>query len=291
MYILGSVNVIGNIHFLILLFAFFVFVLIPFALNKDNRFSAILITPKEVIQRISRKEFVFMKFDDITSFRLLEGAAEIKDKKNTIIISLDMFREELVPLLDILEAKGKTFEEDKDFMVRPIKIIIEGNTITIKDVEVETDLDVVYKHYIEKYSTLTPGFKEEILLHNSMIESIEFNEKNIEFKIASFEVKNGHPENTTFGSISAKDCGMILEKAEVKSILSKNLNIETEKDLTLKPNYQTLKKEIKDGVIGDVSFSKNALKMDIGVGIHTFIIELSYQNILFGWNKSKEIKK
>jgi hypothetical protein len=291
LYILGLTGLIFKINFLIMFFALFVFVLIPFALSKDNRYSAILLTPNEVIQRISRKEFVFIKYDDITSFRLLEGAAEIKGKKNTIIISLAMFREELVPLLDILEAKGKTFEEDKDYMVRPISITIKDNQIIIKDDEVETDSDRVYKFYIEKYKTLTPGFIEEVMLHNSMIDSIAINEKNLEFKIASAEVKAGHPENTNFESIIAKECGMILEEAKVVSILSRNLNIEGEADLEIKPTFETLKKEIQDGVIGDVKFLKGTLKLDIGVGVHTFIVELEYKNVLFGWNKSKKVKK
>ena len=104
-------------------------------------------------------------------------------------------------------------------------------------------------------------------------------------------MKDGHPENTTFGSIIAKDCAMILENAEVKTIISQNLNIETEEDLELKADYETLQSKILDGVIGDIAFNKKSLKMDIGVGVHTYIVEVKFDNILYGWNKSKAIKK
>ena len=50
---------------------------------------------------------------------------------------------------------------------------------------------------------LTPGFVSEILFRNSMIEDFDVTTDNLVLYLNGFEVKGGHPENTTFENLDA----------------------------------------------------------------------------------------
>ena len=101
--------------------------------------------------------------------------------------------------MDILEAKGKTFDKTKDYMVRPIDIIIADGEVKIVDVKItESTIDKIVAEHYGSYEMLTPGFIDDIILLNSVIEEAYFKDSHLYMKISRIEVKPGHPENTLF---------------------------------------------------------------------------------------------
>ena len=102
----------------ILLFLVLVLVIVPLAFRKGSKYETIYITPLHIIQRQGKKEFAVINFDKIIKFNLTKDGISIKDGKSAILIGMDLFREEVDAIIDILDAKGKTFDPEKKHMIR-----------------------------------------------------------------------------------------------------------------------------------------------------------------------------
>ncbi|MEC9484453.1 MAG: hypothetical protein UMR38_01090 [Candidatus Izemoplasma sp.] len=287
LFVLGENDVLFQLDFIYIVFGLFVLVLIPLGLNKKTEYEAIIVTPNELIQRTGKKTFAVIPYDDITSFNLTEHGIIIKGNGEVITLSLTMFREEIEPIIDILEAKGKTFEKDKEYMVRPIKIHINNNEITIEDVEVKTDTDIVYEQYIDDYNSLTPGFIKEVIMRNSVIDDVLSNTDVLAFKVARFTVKEGHPENTHFDPIQVADGVLIFTKPVINGFSVSNPNDEDKKAKPLEPTAQNIKKYCVDGIISDWKVMKKRIKIDFASGVHSLNLDLKYEAVLIGWNEVK----
>jgi len=130
--ILDMTDVFANfMNLVILLFLAVVLIIIPIAFQKGRKYDAIIVTPKYLIQRMAKSEFVVIEFDRITGFKIAKEGIVITENKKDIVLGMDMFREEIEPIVEILEAKGKTFDPKKDFMVRKIIIVIEDNKVKL----------------------------------------------------------------------------------------------------------------------------------------------------------------
>ena len=287
LFLLGENGILFQVDFIYVVFGLFVLVLIPLGLNKKTEYRAIIVTPNELIQRTGKNTFSVIPYDDITSFNLTEHGIIIKGNGEVITLSLTMFREEIEPIIDILEAKGKTFEKDKEYMIRPIKIHINDNQITLEDIEVKTDTDILYEQYIDDYASLTPGFIKQVIMRNSIVEDIVSNADALEFKVASFTVKEGHPENTHFEAIEVVDGGIIFTKPNVKKITLTNPNDEDNPSKSLKPTIENIKKNVKDGVISDWKIKNKTIFIEFASGVHGLEVELKYEDVIIGWNKVK----
>ena len=117
------------VDFVILGFAFFILVLIPLALRKGETYDVVVITPEFLIQQYRKDEVIAINFDKITKFGTDKTGVVIKDSKNTISLDPAILADDILVLIEILEAKGKTFDKTKDYMIRPIEIIIKNNDI------------------------------------------------------------------------------------------------------------------------------------------------------------------
>jgi len=206
LFILDTTDVFANfMNIAILIFLLVVLVIVPIAFQKGSKYDAIIVTSRYLIQRVAKAEFVVIEFDKVTGYKEFKEGILIKEDKNKILLGMNLFREEIEPIIEILEAKGKTFDSEKEFMIRRINIIIEDNKISIEDDLKETSTEKLYKKYDKKFPMLTPGFFNEILFRNSMIEEVKVDAGNLVLYLSGFEVKGGHPENTKFENLSAVD--------------------------------------------------------------------------------------
>jgi hypothetical protein len=288
LYLLNVTGVFENFINLTILFVLLVvLVFLPLAWKKGGKYEAIIVTPKFLIERLEKKEFTVIDFDEITAFQVTKEGICIREKRKEIILGTNLFREEIEPIVDILEAKGKTFDPKKEFMIRPIHISIEDNKITIKDIEVETETDILYEKYHSKFEFLTPGFIDEVLFRNAEVEEAIIDGDHLVLKMDSLEVKGGHPENTSFESIIAMDCIVIFEHVKVSKLILKNLNVADEADQKLKLQMKEMLPYLKKSVVSEWRSTPNKMEMSFGTGVHVLQTAFKYEDVIVGWKKFK----
>lgn len=272
------------IDLIVLGFALFILVLIPVALKKGERYNIIVVTPEMLIQQVTKKEVVAIRFDKIKKFSTNKLGVVIKDGRSTIILDPHSVVEDMLVIIEILEAKGKTFDKTKDYMIRPIDIIIKNDVITIKDIiEEETTTEKIVSENYKKYAMLTPGFITDIILMNSVIEGSHEEKGNLFIKLSSFEVNPGHPENTQFDSQVANDCIMIFEDVKMDSIVKKEARGTNEE--VIKATIENLIGEIHKGVISDWKYKKGSIELQFSVGLSIIRTSFKYKEVIIGWNK------
>jgi hypothetical protein len=269
----------------VVIIAFILFIIIPVFISGGNKYDAIFVTPEYLIQRVAKDRYVAVKFDDIISFKLTSNGIFIGDQNDTIILSLTMFRDDVDSIINILEAKGKTFDQEREFMIRPVKISIVDNTVVIEDVNHETEFDKLYAAYTEEYTTLTPGFEEAIGYRNSLVEKITTSKSTLVMLINKLEVKAGHPENTKFESIFVEDCAVIFHEIKIIKALLCNPHDKNEPCKELGRSLMKLRTYIKQAVISEWKIKQNEVEIDLESGIHSLKLNLQYKDIIIGWNK------
>ena len=265
-------------------FAFFILVLIPVALRKGETYNVVVITPELLIKQSKKNELVAIAFDDIKKFGTDKTGVVLKDGKNSISLDPAILAEDILIIIEILEAKGKTFDKTKDFMIRPIKIIIKNNEVSIVDVEVEeSSTEKIVSENYKNYAMLTPGFIKDIILMNSVVEESYIKDADLYVKLSSFEVNPGHPENTMFESQVATDCIIIFENVEIDNISKKEArgsDVEV-----IQTSLDNLVEEIENGVISDWKYLKNGIDLQFSVGLHILRTSFKYSEVIIGWNK------
>lgn len=270
--------------FIILGFAFFILVLIPLALKKGERYDVVLITPEMLIQQVTKNEVVAIAFDEIKKFGTDKTGVVIKDAKKSISLDPAILADDILVIIEILEAKGKTFDKTKDYMIRPIEIVIVNNEISFKEIEVEeTSTERLVEQNYKDYEMLTPGFINDIILMNSVVEGSHKEDNNLYIKLSRFEVNPGHPENTRFDSQIANDCVMIFENVTVDSITKKATR--GTKEEIIEPSIDNLITEIEKAVISDWKYLKGSIELQFSVGINIVRTTFDYKEVVIGWNK------
>lgn len=272
------------IDLIVLGFALFILVLIPVALKKGERYNIIVVTPEMLIQQVTKKEVVAISFDKIKKFSTNKQGVVIKDAKSTIILDPHSVVEDMLVIIEILEAKGKTFDKTKDYMIRKIEVVIKNDVISIKDIiEEETTTEKIVSENYKKYAMLTPGFITDIILMNSVIEGSHKEKGNLFIKLSSFEVNPGHPENTQFDSQVANDCIMIFEDVKMESIVKKEARGTNEE--VIEASIENLIEEIHKGVISDWKYKKGSIELQFSVGLLIIRTSFKYKEVIIGWNK------
>lgn len=290
-FILGTMEIIDEyVDFFFMLFSFFALVMIPLALRSKKQTITIIVTPKYIIQALGKTEFVIIEYDEISKydFDKSHGLA-IFQKRKKLVIPFALYEKGLEPIIDILEAKGKTFDDSKDYMIRPIEIIIENGEIIIKDTEALTSTDMIFEKFLSDYSMLTPGFLKDINFFNSVVDESFKGENCIILKLARLVVNPGHPENTTFDPIVADDCIVIFEGVEVLSVAQKDMSKADSEMIDLPNDIKSFLGRIDKGIISDSSMKKNVFYVDFAVSLDIFRVSFKYNDVIVGWN-SIEIK-
>lgn len=276
--------------FPVLGFAFFIFVLIPLALRKGEVYDVFIITPELLIKQTTKNEVVAIAYDEIKKFGTDKTGVIIRDSKKSISLDPAILSEDILVIIDILEAKGKTFDKTKDYMIRPIEISIINNEVKINDLEIEeTSTEKLVSESYKDYEMLTPGFIRDIILMNSVIEDSYKKDNNLFFNIYSFEVNPGHPENTMFESQIAYDCIMIFEDVEISKITKKNSNGQEEE--IIEPTLDNLAHAIIKGVISDWKYSEKSIELQFSVGLDIVRTSFEYKEVIVGWNAFNQPEK
>lgn len=276
-----------DISLIYILYGFFVFVMIPTALFKQEEYRALIVTKDALIQRTAKHTFSIIKYDDIIMFNLTENGIIIHSNNSLIVMSLKMPRSQMEPIIDILEAKGKTFESEKSYMVRPIDISFKNNRIIISDIAAEVSKDEMYEQFVGKYEFLTPGYLSEVILFDSIVTNVIDGKDHIEFKLNKFTVKDGHPENVHFDPIDVTDGCLILGKAKIERIVYTVYSDDDAEVEQIKPTFNNLQINVENGVISDWQDGFKKLTIDFAVGVHNLKVTIAYHTVIVGWNNVK----
>ena len=193
------------------------------------------------------------------------------------------------PIIDILEAKGKTFDSEKDYMIRPVEIHITDNKITLVELKTKTDFDSLYEKCAPDYKMFTPGYVEEINFRNVNVSKPKIlDDTNVLLKLDQFEVKDGHPENTKFDSIMGIDGVIVFHNVKVRQLILQDRHDEKIQDEVLANEVEVMIEYLKNATISEWKTGKNKIDFIFATGVHILKATLAYEHIIVGWNISKE---
>lgn len=272
------------ISIIVLGFAFFVFVLIPLALKKGEKYNVLIVTPDRLIQQTTKKDVVVIEYEDVKKFSNDDKKIIIKDAKGTIVLDPESLADDILSIVEVLEAKGKTFDKTKDYMIRPIEVKILKNKIIVKDIEqAETSTEKIVAEVYKDYAMLTPGFIKDIILMNAVVDDSYTENNNLFLNLSRFEVNPGHPENTMFESQMANDCIMIFEDVEIINVSKRKARGTKEEEIDT--TVEGLIGIIEKGVISDWKYLKNKIELQFSVGIFIVRTSFKYKEVIIGWNE------
>lgn len=277
------------LNIFLVIVAFVLLVGLPFKLGPaQSKYAAMILTPKYLIQVVNKREFVVVEFDNITRYNLTtRGDIIISEKGKKIVLNQVCYEGKLEPLMDILEAKGKTFDKSKDYMIRPIEISIVNDEVIIKDIEVESTTDKVFERFYKDYKSLTPGFIKDVIFRNAVVNEVELDDEELVLKLDCFEVNPGHPENTKFESIIAEDCIVIFESIKVKSVTKVDTHKKENNTEKLPADVDSFIDEIEKGIIAEWTARGKTFHVKFAAGVLIYDVSFSYKEVILGWNKAK----
>lgn len=276
------------INFLIYWMAFFFLVAIPISTIKNYRKEIIIITPTDIIQRVGKKEFVLINFDEITYFNHFNNHIVLRQKKNEIEFDIKQYISHMGVLIDILEAKGKTFDKEREYMRRPIKIIVDNDNIIVEDcVEEITYIEELSSKIAKNYPNVTPGYMNELVFEDTSIFKAYYKGKDLYLECNGFVVQYNHPENTGFEKITVHDAIVVF--IDFKPI---DMRIKTKKDLEdkyeeIRPFKKTIIEKFNKAVMIGLDSNDNEIDLTLHSGVDTVKVLFSYEDVLVGWNEEK----
>lgn len=263
-----------------------VLIVAPYSLMK-SKYEAIIVTPKFLIERIGKQEFIVIEFDKISDFKIAKEGIIVHEGKKKIVLGTTLFQEEVEPIIDILEAKGKTFDKEKDYMIRKIIIKIEDNKVFIVDDETETETQKLHRTYSQEFPCLTPGYIGEISLRNTMIDDVMLDKDHMILYTSGFEVKGGHPENTTFDNLKAEDGIIIFESIKFTKFYRENLNDKDKPIEKFSTSSEEVIKHLSNAVITDWTIDGKSMSIEYAEGIYQLHTEFHYNEVIIGWKCTK----
>ncbi len=255
-------------------------------LIQKNKPESLVVTAEYLIKCFGKKTFVVVKYDDIKRFKVNEKEGLIvSDRNNQITISPVCYQEDLEPIVDILEAKGKTFDKTREYMKRPVIIRIINNKIIIKEIkQEESSTEKLVGEYLDDYKMLTPGFIKDVLFLNSVVEEAHSSNNNLIIKLNKFEVKEGHPENIGFESIMATDGIIIFEDIKIKFINIRKARERNAVEELLPNEVESIVDNIEKGVITNWKYRKNGIDLHFAAGTNILKVSFDYKEVIIGWN-------
>ena len=258
-------------------------------LISKNKAEALVVTPEYLIKCFGNNTFVVVKYNEIKKFKVNEKEGLIiSDRKNEISISPVCYQGDLEPIVDILEAKGKTFDKSREYMKRPVEIKIVKNKIIVRDIkQEESTTEKLVGEYYEEFKMLTPGFIHDIIFLNSVVDDVFTSDNNLILNVDKIEVKEGHPENTGFESIIASDCIIIFENVDIKYVNTKKVRGNDAKEEVLSNELESIVSKIEKGVIVNWKYRKNGIELHFAVGVELLKVSFNYNEVIVGWKSSK----
>lgn len=263
-------------------------VLYPIATRQDNPYELLILTKVGLIKKINRKEFLIMSYSDITKFRQDDHAVYLFQNREQMTLERHLYSEILPILIDILEAKGKTFDKEKDYMIRDIIIHFDGDNIKIEEVlQEETETQKITEKLFRDYPHLTPGYIEEVIPKNAIIYDVIFDGPHLHMLCSRFDIKGNHPENITFDNIVVNDAILIFESAEILGFSARETNERSAPFHKVEINKENLVKYLKDSVIDDWRYDVKSIFLENKAGLGNVRIRIKYSEVLIGWKKEE----
>jgi hypothetical protein len=265
------------------IFAFLTFILVPLAFIDKKKFKYLVYTKEYLIKVKGKKKLEYVRLDDIRSFSYKNDMITLKDGKTTLCLYVPYVKTELTTIIQILEAKGKTFDRNKAYMIRDIKLDFEDNKVIIYEIEApETKTEKVMKAMFKEYKTLTPGFTDGINIINSYIDKSSFKGGDLYFRINRIDVLDNHPENTSFQVLTAKQAILIFVNPKIRSVIKRE---QGKKDQELEPSLKSVILNTHRGVVSSFSVQKNKIELKVGIGVAITQIAIVVDDIIVGWKE------
>lgn len=258
-------------------------------LIQRNKQESIVVTPVYIIKCLGKSSFEVVMYDEIRKFAVTDkNGLTISDKKSEINFSPVYYRDDLPSIVEILEAKGKTFDKTKEFMKRPVVIRIINNEIVVRDLKVEeSSTEKLVGKYYKEFQYLTPGFIRDVLFLNTIVQDVVADNNNLIMYLDKIEVKEGHPENTGFESIAASDCIVIFENIKIKAVTTRKARERGAVDEALPSELETIVENIEKGVITNWKYKKNAIDLIFASGTNIIKVSFDYKEVIIGWKSYK----
>lgn len=274
-----------HLNFIFDFIMFAVFVVYPLSKQEFYRKEVFVVTPKFFIKRDSRKEYSIINIDKIDCFDFSEEGIKVCQQDTTIILDFKRYKDCFEVIIDILEAKGKTFDKKKDYMIRPIKIRVIDNKIVIEEIkQEETSTQTITGKLSDRYKMLTPGFIKEIIPKNAIIEKPYFKENTLYLEMSHLEVGEEHTENVGFSSINVEDCIMVFEDVKIIELFEKPTNDRNSKFDALELNKELMVEKIAKAVVSEWKYKNNEVDFIFAVGVGACKVKFKYSEVLIGWN-------
>jgi hypothetical protein len=275
-------------NFILYFISFIFFVAFPLGLQKEYLKEFLLITPDYMIQRADAQDFRIVKFDEISKFEHTDMSIILYQQDMVMELFTKKYVNDIPMIIDILEAKGKTFDKKKDFMIRPITVIIEDGVISIKDVkQKKTKTDKLMGDFTKKYDFISPGFLQQIIPKNGIVKNIEYNKKDMFIYLSHFTVHEGHPENSAFGAVEVEDCIMIFEDFKLNTMFKRPTNDRSSKYVAVENDIEQFIKDVKSNVISEWKFNRSAVDFVFAVGVGSLKVNFNFTDVIIGWNIEK----
>lgn len=277
-----------NFNFILYFFAFAIFCAYPIANNKIYAKEVLIVTPELFIQRVGSKEFKLVEFDSITSFDFSEQEILIGQEEVELKLDLKAYEDHIAIVVEILESKGKTFDKEKDFMIRPVEIVCNGETIYVKDLKLKAtkEEELTYK-LSKKYDYVTPGYLGQILPKNAIIYDSFVKDGDLYLELNQLEVNGEHPENTTFGPIIVVNCVIVFENVKLKELAKREENTRKFPFADLELSLDVLTSELDKGVISEWRYSGKKATFVFAVGVGAVKATFDYKEVIVAWQKEK----
>ena len=261
-------------------------VIYPIATKDTTPSECLLITPVGLIKRVEN-DLTYIQYDKITRYKFDDLNIYISCNRENITLNRETYQDVLEDVIDILEAKGKTFDPEKDYMIRDIIVVIEEGKITLEDVDEETVTEKITGKLNKKYEHLTPGYIREIIPRNSIVKNIHIVDNHMDIFVNAMQVKANHPENTTFENIEVEDCILIFENARIAQYAVKDGNEKNIPYVIKEVTLSDITDSLQESVIDEWQYGDNELIYIFKSGVGNTKIHLKYDEIIIGWNKVK----
>ena len=267
----------------VLIFAYLFLVMMPYALHDKKKFKKLLYTKDYLIKIKGKNSIEYVKYDDIRSFSYKNDTILLKDGKGTMSLYVPYIKKELTTIIQILEAKGKTFDRNKAYMIRDITLGFEDNNVIIYEIEApETKTEKVMRAMFKEYATLTPGFTDEINIINSYVDKSSFKGGDLYFRLNRIDVLDNHPENTSFQTLTAKHAVMIFVNPKVRTVIKRE---QGSKDQELDPSLKSVILNTHNGIVSSFSIQNKKVDFKVGVGVAITQMTIVVDDIIVGWKE------
>ncbi|MGS0971739.1 MAG: hypothetical protein ACVCEJ_00630 [Candidatus Izemoplasmataceae bacterium] len=267
----------------VVIFAFLFLVLVPLAFHDKKKFKYLVYTKEYLIKVKSKKDVEFVRYDDIRSFSYKNDTIVLKDENNTLSLYVPYIKNELTTIIQILEAKGKTFDRNKAYMIRDIKLDFKDNKVIMYEIEApETKTEKVMKAMYEEYKSITPGFTDEINIINSYVDKSSFKGGDLYFRLNRIDVLDNHPENTSFQTLTAKNAVLIFINPKIRAVIKRE---QGKKDQELEPSLKSVILNTHNGIVSSFSVQKNKIEFKVGVGVAITQMTIVVDDVIIGWKE------